>query len=62
MTKDSPVTGLIAFILGVLGTAAVIKIIDDITKEKKFICPACGTTLKKGIARCPQCQTQLRWA
>ena len=62
MTKDSPVTGLIAFILGVLGTAAVIKIIDDMTKERKFICPACGTVLRKGVVRCPQCQTQLRWA
>jgi lipopolysaccharide biosynthesis regulator YciM len=60
--KDSAVGGLIAFIVGVVGVVAVLKIIDDATKEKKYVCPNCGYVLRKGISKCPQCQTLLRWA
>ena len=63
MGKDSgAIAGLIAFIIGVLGVVVVLKIIDDAMKEKKYVCPECGHILKKGVARCPKCQTQLKWA
>ena len=59
--KGSAIAGLIAFILGVVGVVAVLKIINDVTKEKKYVCPNCGYTLRRGINKCPKCQTSLRW-
>jgi len=61
MSRDSAIGGLIAFILGVVGVVAVLKIIDDITKERKYVCPNCGHILRRGINKCPACQTPLRW-
>jgi len=52
---------LIGLILAVLGAAAVIKIIDDATKEKRYVCPTCGHTLRKNSVQCPSCKTTLRW-
>ena len=62
MARDSAIGGLIAFIIGILGVAVVLKIIHDATKEKKYVCPNCAYILRKGVVRCPKCQTQLRWA
>ena len=58
----SATNSLIGLILAIVGVAAVIKIIDDATKSKKYVCPSCGHTLRKGVSRCPECRTQLRWA
>lgn len=60
--SDSAVKALIGLIIGILGAAAVIKIIDDATKERKYVCPQCGHILRQGTSRCPKCKTQLRWA
>jgi lipopolysaccharide biosynthesis regulator YciM len=60
--SDSAVKALIGLIIGILGAAAVIKIIDDATKERKYVCPQCGHVLRHGTARCPACKTPLRWA
>ena len=61
MNKDSAIAGLIAFILGVVGVVAVLKLIDDATKEKKYVCPKCGHVLRRGTEKCPKCQIPLRW-
>lgn len=60
--SGSSTNALIGLILAVLGAAAVIKIIDEATKEKRYVCPTCGHILRKGSARCPNCKTTLRWA
>jgi ribosomal protein L40E len=62
MGKDSAVDGLIAFILGVVGVALVLKIIDEVTKEKKYVCPKCGQTLRMSATHCPNCGIALKWA
>lgn len=59
--SGSSTGALIGLILAVLGAAAVIKIIDDATKEKRYVCPSCGRTLRKNTATCPSCKTPLRW-
>ncbi len=60
--SDSAVKGLIAFIIGVVGATIVLKVIDDATKQKKYVCPQCDHVLRKGVARCPNCKISLRWA
>lgn len=60
--SGSSTGALIGLILALLGAAAVIKIIDDATKEKRYVCPGCGHTLRNGIQRCPKCGITLRWA
>ena len=62
MARDSAVGALIGLILGIVGVAAVIKIINDATKEKKYVCPECGHILRHGTSRCPKCGIPLRWA
>lgn len=62
MGKDSAVDGLIAFIIGVLGAALVVKIIDEATKEKKYVCPQCAHPVRMGATHCPNCGITLRWA
>ena len=60
--SGSSTNALIGLILAVLGAAVVIKIINEATKEKRFVCPGCGHTLRKGSLRCPKCGITLRWA
>ncbi len=60
--SGSSTGALIGLILAVLGAAAVIKIIDDATKEKRYVCPNCRHTLRKNSLQCPSCKTPLRWA
>lgn len=62
MTRDSAVDALIGFIIGVVGAALVVKIIDEVTKEKRYVCPKCGQALRNGITHCPHCGIALRWA
>ena len=57
----SATNSLIGLILAIVGVAVVIKIIGDAAKSKKYVCPDCGRTLRKGVLRCPECGTQLRW-
>jgi rubrerythrin len=51
----------LAFIILLLGAAAVITIIDNATKSTKYQCPNCGTIVSKGTNPCPKCGTPLRW-
>lgn len=60
--SGSSTGALIGLILALVGAAVVIKIIDDVTKEKRYVCPTCGHTLRKGSVQCPSCKTPLRWA
>ena len=53
---------LIGLILAVAGIAAVKKILDDSSKERKYVCPECDQVLRHGITRCPSCKTTLRWS
>ena len=52
---------LIALIIGIVGIAMVKKILDESSKEKKYVCPSCDHVLRKDIARCPNCGISLRW-
>ena len=60
--SGSSTKALIGLILAVLGAVAVIKIIDEVTREKRYVCPSCSHTLRKGTQHCPSCKTPLRWA
>lgn len=62
MSNNSAIGSLIGLALAVVGTAAVIKIIDDALKEKKYICPECEQTLRKNQKKCPNCGISIRWA
>ena len=52
---------LIALIIGIVGVAALVKVLHDANKQKKFVCPSCDHVLRKGIEKCPSCRTVLRW-
>ena len=54
--------GLIALIIGIAGAAAVVKVLHDANKQKRFVCPTCGHVLRKGTPKCPSCGTVLRWS
>lgn len=62
MTNNSSMGALIGLALAVVGAAAVIKIIDDALKEKKYVCPECEYTLRKGQKKCPNCGILIKWA
>ena len=62
MSSKSAIGSLIGFALAMVGTAAIIKIIDDALKEKKYVCPECEQTLRKGQKKCPNCGILIRWA
>ncbi len=53
---------LIALIIGIAGIALVKKILDDSSKERKYVCPSCDQVLQQGIAKCPNCKIALRWS
>jgi len=53
---------LIALIIGIAGIALVKKIIDDSSKERKYVCPSCDQVLRNGIKKCPSCKISLRWS
>jgi len=53
---------LIALIIGIAGIALVKKILDDSSKERKYVCPSCDQVLRKGITKCPNCKISLRWS
>lgn len=53
--------GLAAFILLLLGAAAVIKIIDDATKQTRYKCPRCGGEIHRNQNPCPHCRAPVRW-
>jgi len=53
---------LIALILGIAGIAVVKKILDESSKERKYVCPECGYILRKGVTKCPNCKISLRWS
>ena len=53
---------LIALIIGVAGITLVKKILDDSSKERKYVCPTCDHVLRKGITKCPSCKITLRWS
>ena len=53
---------LIALIIGIAGIAVVKKILDEASKEKKYVCPSCDQVLRKGVSKCPYCRISLRWA
>ena len=62
MSNNSAIGSLIGLTLGILGAVAVIKIIDDALKEKKYVCPECEHTLRQGQKKCPNCGISIRWA
>jgi len=62
MSSNSAIGALIGLALVVVGAAAVIKIVDDAFKEKKYICPECEQTLRKGQKKCTNCGTIIKWA
>jgi len=62
MSNNSAMGALIGLALAVVGAAAVIKIVDDAFKEKKYVCPECEHTLRKGQKKCTHCGTVIRWA
>jgi len=53
---------LIALIIGIAGVALVKKIIDDSSKERKYVCPSCDQVLRNRITKCPNCKISLRWS
>ena len=53
---------LIALIIGILGAAVIIKIVEDAAKKKRYECPNCANVVRKGSLQCPECKTLLRWA
>jgi len=53
---------LIALIIGIAGIALVKKILEDSSKERKYICPSCDQVLRKGTTKCPNCRIVLRWS
>jgi len=53
---------LIALIIGIAGIVLVKKIVNDYSKEKKYVCPSCDQVLRNGITKCPNCQISLRWS
>ena len=53
---------LIGLIIGILGAAVIIKIVNDAAKERKYECPNCANVVRKGSLRCPKCKISLRWA
>jgi rubrerythrin len=52
---------LIGFILLVVGTAAVIKIIDEATKQTRYLCPHCNGVISRNQNPCPYCRAPIRW-
>ncbi len=52
---------LFGFFLLILGTPAVIKIIDDATKQTRYLCPHCNGVISRGQNPCPYCQAPVRW-
>ena len=52
---------LIGLILAIAGVAVAKKILDDSSKERKYVCPECDYVLRHGVTRCPKCRTALRW-
>ena len=53
---------LIVLILGIAGAAVAKKILEDSSKERKYVCPECDYVLRHGVTRCPKCRIPLRWA
>ena len=62
MSSNSAVGALIGIALAVVGAAALIKIIDDSLKSKRYVCPECGYSLRKSQRKCSNCGTYIRWA
>jgi rubrerythrin len=51
----------LAFIIVLIGAAAVITIIDQATNKTKYECPNCHAILSRGMSPCPNCKTPIRW-
>ena len=62
MSSNSAIGALIGIALAVVGAAALVKIIDDSLKSKRYVCPECGRSLRMNQKKCPDCGTYIRWA
>jgi len=51
----------LAFIILLIGAAAVVKIIDEATNKTRYECPNCRMIIWRGTSPCPRCGTPLRW-